>query len=270
MVTVESVIFAAPATTDKGYCSMEFDYDTINCDVKNFVNLPTGKGHYSNEIDPWFMSSHPEHNVTDTISKEAAIYNKDNRALRTVVSSVHQGDICEKENISEFKPEMQIKLNKYRTKKDEVISTNNKGNKLSVNKRSSSSIIQSESKRVKAMTLEKKSEKNVVANIKANKVPTIKTTIASTGASNLNKVKGADDDKVKKKCQLDDTEDLETKELIKQFNLKRLPKAKYEPPRHSVRLVRQWEKVSGKLFANLNTEEREQANTEISKLKENL
>lgn len=73
-----------------------------------------------------------------------------------------------------------------------------------------------------------------------------------------------------KKCQMDDTEDLETKELIKQFNLKRLPKAKYEPPRHSVRLVRQWEKISGKLFVNLNTEEREQANTEISKLKENL
>lgn len=249
---------------------MDFDYDTINCDVKNFTNLPTGKVHYSNDIDPWFKSAHPEHDVIDIISKETAICNKENKAVRTVVSSVHKVDICEKENISETKPDMQIKLNEYRTKKEEFTLSGNKGNKLSVNKRGNSSIIQSESKRVKAMTLEKKPEKNGIAAIKATNLPTVTTNTTSGRASNLNKVKDTDERKAKKKCQMDDTEDLETKELIKQFNLKRLPKAKYEPPRHSVRLVRQWEKISGKLFVNLNTEEREQANTEISKLKENL
>lgn len=237
---------------------MDFDYDTINCNVKNFVALPTSKNHYSNEIDPWFTHSHPEHDAIDVVSKETISYNKDNnKAMRTVIATINKVDSSsnnntEKENIIEIKPDMNTKLNDYRIRKEELISTSKNAN---LNKRVNSSIIQSESKRIKSVSLEKKTEKNV-ATSNSSKLP-INT-------------KNVDTTKPKKKSQNNDIDDFETKELIKQFNLKRLPKAKYEPPRHSVRLVRQWEKISGKLFANLNTEEREQANTEILKMKENL
>jgi hypothetical protein len=226
--------------------------------VKNFVALPTSKNHYSNEIDPWFTHSHPEHDAIDVVSKETISYNKDNnKAMRTVIATINKVDSSsnnntEKENIIEIKPDMNTKLNDYRIRKEELISTSKNAN---LNKRVNSSIIQSESKRIKSVSLEKKTEKNV-ATSNSSKLP-INT-------------KNVDTTKPKKKSQNNDIDDFETKELIKQFNLKRLPKAKYEPPRHSVRLVRQWEKISGKLFANLNTEEREQANTEILKMKENL
>lgn len=248
---------------------MDFDYDTIDCDVQSFVALPTGKSRHSNEIDAWFTYSHPEHDEI-AAAKDSVVCAKGNsKAIRTIVSISNKGHIhsgTERENILETKPDTQIKLNNYRMKKEELIIINNKGNKTNVNKRANSSISQSESKRVKTVSLEKTTEKNATIG-NSNK----HATYANGAAININKAKNVDDSKAKKKCQNDDIDDdLETKELIKQFNLKRLPKAKYEPPRHSVRLVRQWEKINGKLFANLNTEEREQVNIEISKMKENL
>eukprot|EP01017_Pseudomicrothorax_dubius_P045361 TRINITY_DN7833_c0_g1_i2.p1 TRINITY_DN7833_c0_g1~~TRINITY_DN7833_c0_g1_i2.p1 ORF type:complete len:197 (+),score=24.58 TRINITY_DN7833_c0_g1_i2:291-881(+) len=40
----------------------------------------------------------------------------------------------------------------------------------------------------------------------------------------------------------------------------------YEPPKHSSRVIRKWEKVSGKSWYSLNPEERETANQEIERL----
>jgi hypothetical protein len=52
--------------------------------------------------------------------------------------------------------------------------------------------------------------------------------------------------------------------LLKKHNEKCAPpKSSYEPSRHSVRVVRLWEKASGKLWASLSTLERESANAEI-------
>jgi hypothetical protein len=41
----------------------------------------------------------------------------------------------------------------------------------------------------------------------------------------------------------------------------------YEPPRHSVREVRQWEKITGKTWSSLKPDEREKANQEIADMK---
>ena len=57
-------------------------------------------------------------------------------------------------------------------------------------------------------------------------------------------------------------------ELLKKHNKNFAPTPTYEPPRHSVRDVRKWEKVSGKLWANLKPEEREAANDEIGRMKD--
>jgi hypothetical protein len=56
--------------------------------------------------------------------------------------------------------------------------------------------------------------------------------------------------------------------MLKKHNKKIAPQPTYEPPRHSVRDVRKWESMSGKLWANLRPEEREEANEQITKLKE--
>jgi hypothetical protein len=57
-------------------------------------------------------------------------------------------------------------------------------------------------------------------------------------------------------------------ELLKKHNQRFAPIPIYEPPRHSVRDVRQWEKLSGKTWLSLKPEEREVVNAEISKTKE--
>ena len=57
-------------------------------------------------------------------------------------------------------------------------------------------------------------------------------------------------------------------ELLKKHNQRFAPIPIYEPPRHSVRDVRQWEKSSGKTWLSLKPEEREVVNAEISKTKE--
>ena len=41
----------------------------------------------------------------------------------------------------------------------------------------------------------------------------------------------------------------------------------YEPPRHSVREVRMWEKKAGRMYATLNIKERDRANTEIGRMR---
>ena len=58
--------------------------------------------------------------------------------------------------------------------------------------------------------------------------------------------------------------------MLKKHNQRFAPVPAYEPPRHSVRDVRKWEKISGKLWANLRPEEREAANADIAKLKEEI
>lgn len=55
--------------------------------------------------------------------------------------------------------------------------------------------------------------------------------------------------------------------LLKQHNARFAPTPAYEPPRHSVRDVRRWEKISGKTWNELKPEDREKANEEISKMK---
>jgi hypothetical protein len=57
-------------------------------------------------------------------------------------------------------------------------------------------------------------------------------------------------------------------ELLKKHNQRFAPIPVYEPPRHSVRDVRKWEKASGKLWSNLKPEEREVVNADIGRMKE--
>jgi hypothetical protein len=55
--------------------------------------------------------------------------------------------------------------------------------------------------------------------------------------------------------------------LLRKHNEKFAPVTKYEPPRHSVRDVRKWEKISGKGWSVLTQEERISANEEILRMK---
>lgn len=55
--------------------------------------------------------------------------------------------------------------------------------------------------------------------------------------------------------------------MLRRHNEKFTPTSKYEPPRHSVREVRKWEKLTGRDWSSLSSEERVLANHEISQLK---
>ena len=52
--------------------------------------------------------------------------------------------------------------------------------------------------------------------------------------------------------------------ILKMHNAKHKRKSQYEPPRHSVRDVRRWERKHMKVWSDLTHEEREIANSEIS------
>jgi predicted 2-oxoglutarate/Fe(II)-dependent dioxygenase YbiX len=70
----------------------------------------------------------------------------------------------------------------------------------------------------------------------------------------------------KTKAAEDDVDDMMA--LLKKHNQRFASAPVYEPPRHSVRDVRKWEKQTGKTWAKLNPEEREAANSDISRMKE--
>lgn len=59
-------------------------------------------------------------------------------------------------------------------------------------------------------------------------------------------------------------------DILKRHNEKFVAAPLYEPPRHSVRDVRKWEKVNGKSWGSLTPEERESANKDITIMKSNV
>ena len=70
-----------------------------------------------------------------------------------------------------------------------------------------------------------------------------------------------------KKPKSDQRSEEELLSLLKKHNDQFSKSTTYEPPRHSVRDVRAWEKVTGKVWATLSMEDRELANAEIMALK---
>lgn len=58
-------------------------------------------------------------------------------------------------------------------------------------------------------------------------------------------------------------------DILRKHNERFVPVPVYEPQLHSVRDVRNWEKQTGKFWANLNPSEKEKANHEISQMKKN-
>jgi hypothetical protein len=83
-----------------------------------------------------------------------------------------------------------------------------------------------------------------------------------TGAQTTSTAKGS----AKKRATTDADTSLE--QLLKAHNAKFVPVPAYEPPKHSVREVRKWEKITGKLWCELKPEERQAANDEIAHMKE--
>lgn len=83
-----------------------------------------------------------------------------------------------------------------------------------------------------------------------------------TGAQTTSTAKGS----AKKRATTDVDTSLE--QLLKAHNAKFVPVPAYEPPKHSVREVRKWEKITGKLWCELKPEERQAANDEIAHMKE--
>lgn len=102
-------------------------------------------------------------------------------------------------------------------------------------------------------------------------IPNTKRPVASSSSSSSssNKNNIVPNHHLHNKNKKDDNEtDKSMMDLLKKHNQKFAPVPTYEPPRHSVRDVRKWEKLNGKLWSNLKPEEREIVNAEIGKMKE--
>jgi hypothetical protein len=65
-----------------------------------------------------------------------------------------------------------------------------------------------------------------------------------------------------------DKENSDMLDMLKEHNKKFRPVALYEPSRHSVRDVRRWERSTGLSWASLAPDQRESANSDILKLKQ--
>ena len=89
---------------------------------------------------------------------------------------------------------------------------------------------------------------------------------ASTNSTTRNASKPSSKAVIKSNDAVDS--DISMIELLKKHNQRFAPIPIYEPPRHSVRDVRKWEKSTGKIWSSLRPEEREVANAEIGKIKE--
>jgi hypothetical protein len=101
------------------------------------------------------------------------------------------------------------------------------------------------------------------------KRPAASSSSSSSSSCSSSKSNAAPNSKLQNKNKNDDNEtDKSMMELLKKHNQKFAPVPAYEPPRHSVRDVRKWEKLNGKSWSNLKPEEREVVNAEIGKMKE--
>ena len=104
--------------------------------------------------------------------------------------------------------------------------------------------------------------------------PVSKRTAATNGAAPINVEKngssGGKLSKLRPGIQSSSTsaeDNTAMMELLKKHNKRFAPIPIYEPPRHSVRDVRKWEKSSGKTWLSLRPEEREVVNAEIENMK---
>jgi hypothetical protein len=111
---------------------------------------------------------------------------------------------------------------------------------------------------------EKEKEKPPRVNTKVNSKPlsakgaTITRSSASTKPAKASTMKKAP-------SSLDDAAAMAA--LLKKHNAQFQMPSVYEPPRHSVRDLRRWEKQNGRMWATMNPTEREQANREIEDMK---
>lgn len=67
----------------------------------------------------------------------------------------------------------------------------------------------------------------------------------------------------------DKTDEKEMLEMLKRHNEKFAPASLYEPPKHSVRDIRKWERHSGQVWSDLKPDQRGAVNEEIFEMKKN-
>ena len=112
--------------------------------------------------------------------------------------------------------------------------------------------------------------KNSKANISTTTSITNKIYKSSVSVSAVGGIKSSAATHTCKKLksnEADKIDDGEMLSLLKKHNQRFAPAPAYEPPRHSVREVRFWEKQSGQVWSKLTAQERELANDEIAQLK---
>jgi hypothetical protein len=141
------------------------------------------------------------------------------------------------------------------------------------NKRKSASPHPSNVKAARVSTAESNTDSSVPQSI--NIKPVQKTTVVATAASVVHRpageakavAKSSGSSKSSKSGggdDLVDTDDMMA--LLRKHNQKFVPQPTYVPMQHSVRDVRAWERSSGKVWAQLNPEQKEQANKEITEM----
>jgi hypothetical protein len=209
----------------------EFDCPNHFIDLSSLI-----ESNFLENIDnEWFSFTHKDHEAIDNFTKIRTSSKQLTNDNGKIIPGVK--DNC-KPKILRTKPKISPKV----TTKKSVMSyfeKENHSNKLKEN----------ENGKVKVNS----------SKLPENKKKTVQGSRTQIMPSSIKPVKCSD--KPIKEVQKDDL-----MELLKKHNEK-FRGTTYEPSRHPAKYVRQWETASGKVWANLNSQEREQANKDIGNLK---
>lgn len=251
---------------------LEFDFDCpkyyINLIIDNELTNNSFNEKENNENMEWFSVLHPKHEpeIRTTSSENFSSSERNKVTVPLVHFNKKQNLTSRKRSILE-KPETLEKVDIAPTKKLKSSLQNNhitniNQNNISNNNNNNTTI------NFKMKNIEKNknlSKGNGNMNIIVNKSTNRNT---SSIDSNINKIKQKKSTNNNYNSTNNMNQDFNEKEmlnLLRRHNEKFVPAPLYEPPKHSVRDIRQWEKKTGKLWCNLKPQERELVNEEISK-----
>jgi hypothetical protein len=264
----------------------------FNC-PNTYVDLSQG-GQFDRPSDGWFFSEHPEHEepadspATDAkspfvgksttkksislMSASGSVQRVQSKKLNPDVNEVHNSEVKRGPVTS-----MSVSMVSF-AKSTSVSAPKNTDSQLKVKKGVS---VEHQLKRkgisdtseAQPAIIDMKSKLNEYQRSKKAIVQENVRKIAKTSSSNdaisaSNSSVGQSANRRGRPQNKDTMENQDMLDILKRHNEKFAVAPLYEPPRHSVRDVRQWERETGKIWSQLKPEEREVANEEITRNKE--
>lgn len=273
---------------------MDFEFDC----PRNFIDLhKCNRNSLSVEYDPWFQIYHPEHDeeMEPKTTNQPPLKNQSNsdKLLKS-----NRSQYVDKKSMTTSKDDLEKEIHKFNQKRarpeqrpNQQLNRNNRGRADDKENNAVVATVSTEEELQRINSIFP--DTRTIAPIRSFHMPHVSTgseqdiqlissqtimqsKLEAYKLSKAEKQKAALPRKtthpmknqVIKKVKSDKQSEEELMSLLKKHNNQFSKSRAYEPSRHSVRDVRAWEKLTGKVWANLTMEDREHANAEILALKQ--